>query len=298
MSSAYLFPLLAVLIWAGNVVVSKLAVGTIFPAELAFYRWVLAWLVLTPVALPAVWRTAGAWRPHVGRLAVLGVLGMALYQSIAYFAAYHTTATNMGIILLLLPLMTMALAIPLLGEAVTRGAVSGALLSGAGIVLVIAHGDPRRLLHLDLGVGDAMMLVGTLAYALYSVLLRKWRLPLPALPSLYLQIMAALVVLLVPYLLLPKAGITAANLPLILFAGIPTSAIAPFLWMAGVQRLGPSRAALCANLLPLFTALIAAVTLGERLGWHHVVGAALTMAGVLLTERWKRPLLARAAIAG
>lgn len=288
--AAYVFPVLAVLIWAGNVVVSKLAVGAIFPAEIAFYRWLLAFVVLTPLALPAVLRTVAVWRPHLGRLAALGILGMAVYQSIAYFAAYRTTATNMSIILLLLPLMTMGLSIAVLGEALTAGALVGALVSAGGIILVIARGDIHHLSGLDMGAGDAMMLVATLSYALYGVLLRKWRLPLTAQTSLYLQIGCAVLVLLPPYLLLDKAGVTMGNIGLILFAGIPTSAIAPFLWMAGVYRLGPSRAALCTNLLPVFTAAIAALTLHEKLGWYHVVGTLLTIVGVLLTERWKRPL--------
>ena len=57
--------------------------------------------------------------------------------------------------------------------------------------------------------------------------------------------------------------------------------------------LGPERASMFFNLIPLFTAVIAAAVLGERLSAYHAVGGALTVAGVLLAELWKTPLRAR-----
>ena len=121
----YAFPLLAILIWAGNTVVTKLSAGAIFPAEIGFYRWLLAGLLFTPFLLPQVLRNRAAIAPHLGKIFVLGVLGMAMYQSLAYFAAGITSATNMGIILSLMPLMSLALAIAWLGVLVV--AVRGVL---------------------------------------------------------------------------------------------------------------------------------------------------------------------------
>ena len=95
----YAFPLLAIFIWAGNTVINKLAVGAIFPADIGFYRWLLAGLLFTPFMLKAVIAHWPQIRPNLGKIFVLGVLGMAVYQSLAYFAATLTTATNMCIIL-------------------------------------------------------------------------------------------------------------------------------------------------------------------------------------------------------
>ncbi len=100
----YAFPLLAIFIWAGNTVINKLAVGAIFPAEIGFYRWLLAGVLFTPFMLKKVIAHWPQIRPNLGRIFILGVLGMAVYQSLAYFAATLTTATNMGIILSLMPL--------------------------------------------------------------------------------------------------------------------------------------------------------------------------------------------------
>jgi drug/metabolite transporter (DMT)-like permease len=286
----YAFPLLAILIWAGNTVVNKLAVGAIFPAEIGFYRWVLAGLLLSPFLLRAVLRNRAAIRPHLGKIVILGVLGMAVYQSLAYFAAAITSATNMGIILSLMPLMSLALAIATLGQRLSAGALLGALVSFAGVLVVVSGGDPAALLAHGLNLGDAMMLIATLAYAVYSTLLKKWQLRLPPLQLLYLQVLVAIVVLLPLYLFSPKAGLSVDNIGLVLYACVLASIVAPLVWMQAVVRRGPSRTTRFFNLLPALTAVIAALVLDERLAPYHLVGGVLTLAGVILAERWTTPL--------
>ena len=175
----YAYPLLAIFIWAGNTVVNKLAVGSIFPAEIGFYRWLLAALLFTPFMLKPVIAQWPIIRPNLGKIFILGVLGMAVYQSLAYYAASLTSATNMGIILSLMPLMSLALAIATLGQRLSAGALLGALVSFAGVLVVVSGGDPAALLAHGLNLGDAMMLIATLAYAVYSTLLKKWQLRLP-----------------------------------------------------------------------------------------------------------------------
>lgn len=286
----YAFPLMAILIWAGNTVVTKLSAGAIFPAEIGFYRWLLAGLLFTPFLLPKVWRNWPAIRPHLGKIFILGILGMALYQSLAYFAAEITSATNMGIILSLMPLMSLALSIAWLGQRLTFGALLGALVSFVGVLEVVSAGHPLRLLDQGLNRGDLLMLVATFAYALYSFLLKKWQLRLPPLQLLYLQVLVAIIVLLPLFLLSAKTGLNPHNLSLVLYACVLASMIAPLLWMQAVHRLGPSRTTLFFNLLPVVTALIAAWVLDEQLAAYHLYGGLLTLAGVLLAERWTTPV--------
>ena len=291
----YLYPLLAILIWAGNTVVNKLAVGVIFPAEIGFYRWVLAGILFTPFMLKPVLANWTTIKPNLGKVFILGVLGMAVYQSLAYFAATLTSATNMGIILSLMPMMALTLSITSLGNRLTAGALVGAVLSFGGVLVVISAGSLSTLIKQGVNVGDAMMLVATLAYAVYSTLLKKWQLRMPPLQLLYLQVLVAIIVLLPLFVLSPKAGLSPSNIPLILYACIPTSMLAPLMWMHAISRLGPSRTTLFFNLLPIVTALIAAAVLGERLALYHLLGGALTLGGVVLAERWKTPLQARSA---
>ncbi|MDR0209013.1 MAG: DMT family transporter [Pseudomonas putida] len=286
----YAFPLLAILIWAGNTVVTKLSAGAIFPAEIGFYRWLLAGLLFTPFLLPQVLCNRAAIAPHLGKIFILGVLGMAMYQSLAYFAAGITSATNMGIILSLMPLMSLALAIAWLGQRLTFGALFGAVVSFIGVLEVVSAGQPAALLQQGLNSGDLLMLVATFAYALYSFLLKKWQLRLPAMQLLYLQVLVAIIVLLPLFLLSPKTGLNAQNIGLVLYACVLASMVAPRVWMQAVHRLGPSRTTLFFNLLPVVTAVIAAVVLDEHLASYHLYGGMLTLLGVLLAERWTTPL--------
>ncbi|MDH0734087.1 DMT family transporter [Pseudomonas sichuanensis] len=286
----YLFPLTAILIWAGNTVVTKLSAGAIYPAEIGFYRWLLAGLLFTPFLLPQVWRNRTAIRPHLAKVFVLGVLGMAIYQSLAYFAAGITSATNMGIILSLMPLMSLALSIAWLGQRLSYGALLGALVSFFGVLEVVSAGQPSALLHQGLNSGDLMMLVATFAYALYSFLLKKWQLRLPPMQLLYLQILVAILVLLPLFLLSPKTGLNGHNIGLVVYACVLASMVAPRVWMQAVHRLGPSRTTLFFNLLPVVTAVIAALVLDEQLASYHLVGGLLTLVGVLLAERWTTPV--------
>ncbi|WP_432723526.1 DMT family transporter [Jeongeupia wiesaeckerbachi] len=286
-----LFPVLAVLIWAANTVVNKLAAGAIAPAEIGFYRWLLAALLFTPFMFKPLLQHRAAIRAQAGKIVVLGLMGMVLYQTLAYFAAHSTSATNMGIILSLMPMMALALSIGLLGQRLTWGAITGSVVSFAGVLLVVSGGSIAALLRHGVGSGDALMLIATLAYALYSVLLKKWQIQLPSLLLLYLQVLVAVVLLLPLYLASPKVGLSAANIPLVLYAALFASMLAPLLWMRGVAQAGPSRTTLLFNLSPVFTALIAATPiLHEQLAWYHLVGGVLTLAGVLLSERWKQPL--------
>ncbi len=291
----YLFPLTAVLIWSGNNVVNRMAVGVLYPAEIGFYRWLLAALVLTPLLAPSLWRQRHAVKPHLWRIIVLGLLGMAVYQSLAYYAATLTTATNMGIILSLMPLMALVLSAVMLGVPLTRGALVGALISLVGVLLVVSDGDPARLLSQGVNVGDALMVVATFAYAIYGVLFKRWQPPLSMSLLLYLQVLVGAVALFPLFLLSPRYGISAHGVSLVLYAGVLASMVAPLLWMGGIARIGPNRASLFFNLTPVLTALIAVWLLGEHLTPALFLGGGLTLAGVVLAERWKPPMAAGAA---
>jgi drug/metabolite transporter (DMT)-like permease len=286
----FLFPLFAVLIWSINAIVSKLSAGAIDPAAISLYRWLLAFLVLTPFVLPGVWRNRQRVRQVWWQLALLGLLGMVLYQSLAYFAAHTVSALFMGILNALIPLLTVLLSVPLLRLAPTVGILLGSVISFSGLVWLVSAGEPQQLMTHGLGKGELMMLAASTSYALYGVLTKRWSIGLPNWQSLYVQIFFGLLFLTPNFLLAPEVTLNLHNLPLVLFAGIPASIIAPFLWIQGVQRMGASTASIFMNLVPIFTALIAVLFLHEHLHSYHFIGGGLTLVGVVLAQRVKTPL--------
>jgi len=265
MPLAFLFPFSCMAIWAGNGIVSKLAVGVLSPAALAWSRWMVAALVLTPFLARRAWRMR-AWRMRdqlragFSRLAMLALLGMVLNQTFGYYAAQTLGATEIGLMMGLTPLMTVLLSIWLLRERPTWGALIGGVIS---------------------------------IYALYSVLLKRWDLGLDNWSMLYGQVLCSLLLLTPFYLLVDGKWPDGSALWLILYAGIPTSALSPWLWMQGIALLGASRTAIFMNLLPVMTAALAISWLGERLTSYHLIGGGMTLLGVLLAQLLVKPVRVR-----
>ena len=296
--SYFLFPFVAILLWAGNVIVSKLSAHTIDPSAITFYRLLLAVALMSLFTLKPAWLNRAAIVPQLPKLALLGFLAMALFQSLSYVAAQTTTATNMAIITALVPLMTMVASTLLLGEAPTTGMIGGGILSLAGVVYLITQGNLAMLLANGVHVGDLLMLFAALAYAIYGVLLKRWHVGLPSWQSIYLQALFALLLMLPMLLRLPAAEAvpTRASVPLILYAGVLASVVLPFLWMQGVKHLGPNRCALFMNVLPIATALIAISMLGETLHLYHVLGGGAALVGVIVAQSFKGPAAQAAAV--
>lgn len=283
----YVFPLLAVLSWAGNTVITKMSATSIEPTEIGFYRWVLAWLLLTPFVLRPTLRNWWRIRPHLWKIFIMGTLGMAMFQSLMYFAAQYTQAANIGIIQALIPAISLMLAMTMLGQRLTRAAVIGALTAFIGVLLVVSNGDLWSVVQQGVNRGDALMVVAVLSYALYSTLLKRWQVEIPALQMLYLQMFAAIVVQLPLFVLMPKTGLNWVNIPLVLYACLAASIIAPLAWMHGVRAMGPSRMAIFFNLMPILSLFAAALALGEQMYFYHWLGAGIIVCGVYLAERWK-----------
>lgn len=287
---SFMFPLLAVLIWSVNAIVSKMSAAAIDPAAISFYRWLLALLVLTPFALPGVWRHRQQIARSWWKLLVLGLLGMVLYQSLAYYAAHSVSALFMGILNALIPLLTVLLSVVVMRLAPTVGILLGSLLSFCGLVWLVSAGQPAQLLSHGLGKGEMMMFAASASYALYGVLTKRWAIPLPNWQSLWVQIFFGVLLLTPNFLMAPDVSLNAQNIPLVLFAAIPASVIAPFLWVQGVMRMGASTASIFMNLVPIFTAIIAVTFLHESLHSYHFIGGGITLAGVILAQRLRIPL--------
>lgn len=287
----YLLPIAAVLIWSVNVVIARVAVDVISPLSISFYRWFFALLVLTPILLPQVWQQRQIVKKYWPKLAVLGLFGMVIYQGLAYVAAHSTTATNMGIINGLIPLVTIVVATFLLKERPSRYAIAGGLLSLLGLAVLIGQGNPANILKGDIHSGDGLMLLAVIAYACYGVLLRRWQIPLSTWRSVYMQIFFGALFQLPLVMYAGFSPFTIQNGWIIVFSvGFP-SILAPFLWMKAIAALGPNRSSIFMNLLPVFTALIAIFYLGEVWHSYHTLGGLLALSGVLLAQLKPKKML-------
>lgn len=284
-SWALFLPVIAVLIWSFNIAITRYVAEYISPVSISFYRWLIAFVILTPFMLLKVWQQREIIRPHLGQLAILSACGMVLYQGLAYTAAHYTTATNMGIINAFIPIFTIFVAIIILKEIPTRYAVIGSILSFAGLMYVISQGSLQSLLNLAGHWGDLLMIIAVFFYAFYGVFLKKWQLKIPLLMSLYVQIGFAILYHLPFIAVLGLDPIQSDNFASVLYAGIFPSILAPLVWMMAVQHIGPNQTSIFMNLMPIFTAVIAYVWLNEAWSIYHTIGGIVILLGIVLAQK-------------
>lgn len=281
----YLFPIITVFIWAGNAIVNKMASTVIEPGAISFYRWLVAFTVLTPFLLISTWKRRKHIQPYLPKLAFLSFLGMVINQSLGYYAGQSTTALNISLITSLVPLMGLFISVPLLHQKLTLFAVMGALTSFAGLLIMLAHGDIRSLFVQGMNKGDVLVLLGTLAYALYVVLIKRWRMPISNWQSVYVQVCFALVFLFPLFSQSEAVQYSHQTVPLILYAGLLASIIAPWCWMMGIEHLGADKAAIFMNLMPAVTAVLASFILGVSLTLFDYIGMGMIISGVVLAQQ-------------
>ncbi|MDQ8935108.1 DMT family transporter [Acinetobacter rudis] len=289
---AALYPLTAILFWAGNVVVSKMASGVISPVAITFYRLVLALAVMSTFVLVPLIQNRQMIMSYWKHLALGGFLSVSLFQWLSYQAAATTSATNMAIVTCLIPLLTLFLSSVLLKDRASYGMLLGGILSLFGIVYLLSQGQPSQLLHGGVHLGDGLMLIAAIGFALYGVLLKRWKMPIPAWQANYVQSVFALLYVLPFFVFLPASQmkLNQQTIPMIVYASIFSSVLLSYLWMEGVRHLGPNKNSMYMNLLPIFTAFIAIIMLGEELHTFHWIGGGLTLLGILLAQNLQKPI--------
>ncbi|AOA59509.1 DMT family transporter [Acinetobacter larvae] len=282
---ALCLPMLAVFIWSLNIAVTRYVADYISPVSISFYRWLVAFIVLTPFMLHKTWQQRHLIKTYFVEFAVLSAFGMVLYQGLAYVASHETTATNMGIINAFIPIFTIFVSLAILKVRPNLYAVVGSILSLVGLLYVMSKGDWSSLLQLGAHFGDLLMIFAVFFYAFYGVFLKKWQLKVPLLLSLYIQIGFALIYHLPFIAWLGLDPINAENAASVIYAGLFPSLIAPFLWMLAVQNIGPNRTSIFMNLMPVFTAIIANIWLNEAWTSAHTFGGLLILLGILLAQK-------------
>ncbi len=290
---AYALMAVSPALFASNVLVARAVADTLPPVALALGRWGIAALLLLPLAAKPLWRARRAVRRELFDLFVLGVLGMVICGAVVYIGAQTTTATNIGLIYAASPVFMIVLARVFYGETMSAVQSLGVALSLAGVVTIIARGDPGVLLGLTFTVGDLYILGCSFSWAVYTVWLQHRPSALAATPR-FTAITIAGVAALVP-LLFVEAAMTGAprldafTLGTMLFLAI-VPGIGAYQTYAFVQRrLGTSRTSLLMYLIPIYNAGLAWVLLGETLRPYHFIGTAMVLPGIWLATRRGRP---------
>ncbi len=289
----------ASLAWAGNIVLGRAVHAEIPPVGLSFWRWLVALVVLAGLTAPAVRRHWPAIRRGWRRLALLGLVGMALFHTLLYVSVNLTSAVNAALLMATPPVLVPLFAWMILGERPAARMALGTVISLAGVMIVIGRGDPARLLALEVNLGDLVMLAAVTCWSLYTVLLKRRPADVPAQVMLTVCVCFALVMLAPVYaaehVFVRQMPLTWQALVVIGYVSLIASVIAFLCFNRGIEILGPSKGGLFIHLIPVFATLLAVVFLGEDLQAFHLLGIAGIAAGlVIATSARAAPSLARA----
>ncbi|WP_342113727.1 DMT family transporter [Pseudoduganella sp. OTU4001] len=280
------------MLWAGNAIVGRMVAPDVPPVMLNFLRWAIALVLLLPLAGPVFRGDSGLWL-NWKRFAVLGLLGIGLYNALQYLALQSSTPINVTLVASGMPVWMMLTGWLFFGAGVSRRQVAGAVLSIAGVLLVLARGELAHLMEMRLVAGDLFMILATIAWSLYSWLLTRTTGPAD-IRSNWASFLLAQVAFGAVWSGVFAAGEAALSPATInwswkLGAALAYVAIGPAIiafrcWGAGVQQAGPAVAAFFVNLTPLFTALLSSLILGEAPHFYHAIAFMLIVGGIIISS--------------
>jgi drug/metabolite transporter (DMT)-like permease len=277
------------LLWSSNYIIARMADGVIAPHALAFGRWALAALILLPWMGRGLWRQRAVLRAECWHLLVLGFLGMYICGAWVYEAGRSTTSTNIALIYAATPMAIVAAGSMLLHERLSRAQWAGVVLALAGLLFVIAKGDPARLMQVQFVAGDAWITGAATAWTLYSVLLKRWPSQLGPGERLVAIIVGGLLVLLpttlAEALFTDTPPFSWFSAGLVLLAAVLPGVLSYGAYSYLQRELGASRTAMMLYLAPVYGALLAWLLLGEVPGWYHLAGAAMILPSIWLASK-------------
>lgn len=282
--------LLMPLFFSTNIVVARAAVANISPWTLVFWRWFLAVLILLPFSLPTLSRHAAQLKSQWRSLLLLGTIVTVFCGGTVYIGLQYTTATNGTLIYTTSTIMIVVFDAILSRRPMPAAHISGAVIGFAGIALIAVHGELGRLLHLAFNIGDLGVFVSSVAWAVYSLMLRRAPLPgLGAVPAFTAVAVAGLVPLL-PFMVWEtlNGGHQPAGWHVwgqVLVLAIFPSVLAFTLYQYCVKAAGASVTAMFLYFMPAYGIVMAVLLLGEELHLYHAVGFVLILGGVVLASR-------------
>jgi drug/metabolite transporter (DMT)-like permease len=283
----YSFILFALLFWAGNALVGRVAPDAhIPPVALNFWRWIVALLVLAPIAIPKLRDQWRLFKSHWWLWTVFGVVTVAGFNTVFYIALQYTTVVQGTLISAALPILVLIAARIFLAQPITARQLAGVLISIMGVVVIITRGDLDILWSLTLNIGDVWMLVAACLWAAQTILIRF----LPKGMDLVAFQVAAFVpglVVSLPFYMFETAKGHPMPLSLhaalsVAYTGLIASVLGFTCWNMGVMRVGAKTAGYFGNLYPIFGATLGILVLGEPFRWYHAVGALVILSGIYL----------------
>ena len=288
--SAYVFLILATLFWSGNFIVGKFAyLFQIPPLTLNVLRWISVWLILMPFTYEEIKNNLPSIKKNWFVISFMGVITISTFNSVVYYALNYTKVINSVLVLAAIPAATIVFSSLMKIEKTNVFQLLGLFLSIIGIGSIISYGDIQNIIELNFNKGDLLMIVCVISWALYSTLLKKHKFKFSQFTLIQLMVSAG-VLFLIPQFFYEQSNNLEVNFNKAFFAILIYVVLFPaiaayYCWQKGVEIIGPNRASMFIQLMPIFSAIMAIIFLNEKLELFHFVGAAFIVSGIYLSNK-------------
>ena len=291
LSNAYVLLTCTTLFWSGNTIAGRLAVGHVTPMGMTALRWLLSFGLMAFFLRDEVRNVIPVIRQRPWYMLSMAIFGFTGFNAVYYVAAHHTTAVNLGIMQASTPLFVMLGAALFQGARFSPGQIAGLIAGIIGVLVVVSAGRIEVLKSLSFNIGDLMILVISAFYAAYSLMLRQRPQEWTGL-SFFAAIACLAAITSLPLVIWEMATgrffwPTSQGWATIAYVAVFPSLLAQIWYIKGIAIVGAARAGFLFNAIPVFSAIMAVLILGEPFGWYHALGLALVLGGIAWAEKYK-----------
>jgi drug/metabolite transporter (DMT)-like permease len=286
--NAYLLLVPTMMMWGANAVAGRLAVGRVSPMALVTLRWVIAAIILLTLAWRQIAAEWPALRSRWRSILLMGSVGFTGVNAMYFLSAHYTTAVNIAILQGSMPVFVLLGALLFHRTRIRAVQAAGVAVTMVGIAVIASKGHLDTLRTLSFNPGDLLVLGMAVLYSGYTVGLRDR----PKVSGIVFFSAMAFVALVTSLPLLAFEAATGNLLwptpggwLVVLFVALFPSLISQLMFMRAVDLIGPGRAGLFVNLVPIFGAIAAVVILHEPFGVYHAIALTMVLGGIFLAEK-------------
>lgn len=279
--------LLAPFCFATNIIFGRGVIGEVSPFTTAFIRWAASAMIMAPFMYADRKACIDFVRNHSLLWLITGFLGMGICGGVVYWSLTYTSAANGTLIYTTSALFIILFQRLFQKRPIRALEVVGMIIAFAGVAAIVLKGDINALLHLDFNIGDFGILTAAIAFAVYSLLLRKPEVNAMKSFSLFGLIAASGALVLLPVTVVEFANggslpVTAASW-MKMGGIILIASLAAFLCFTHTVRVfGPTTAGVTLYIMPPISIVLAWLFLAETFETYHATGIVMVMSGVIL----------------
>jgi len=288
----YLLLVATAFFWGGTFIAGRLLAGAVPPLCASFLRFFIATLTLFIIVRVSEGMPKSPNRHQWLPLLLLGATGVFAYNVFFFTGLAHISASRAALIVATTPLSITIVSAIICRESLPWIKVTGIVLSLTGALFVISNGQPFNLLEGGFGIGERSLIGCVLSWTAYTIIGRSVLRTMSPLQAVFYSSLFGMLLLAIPAinegLMSVLFSITPVGWSSLAYLGICGTALGFSWYYSGIKRIGPSRAGIFINLVPVFAILQSWLLLSETLKSAVVVGGVLVLAGVYLVNRPSR----------